>query len=131
VKLDELKHKPEDFAYAIFHQPNPKFPQKAGATLGFKPEQIKPGLLSPVIGNTYAGSSLIGLTAVLDIARPGDRILMVSYGSGAGSDAFSLIVTGKLAERQKLAPTTAEYIARRTEIDYALYTRFRGKIDMG
>jgi hydroxymethylglutaryl-CoA synthase len=131
VMLEETGLKPEDFAYAVFHQPNPKFPQKAGATLGFKPEQIKPGLLVPVIGNTYAGSSLIGLTAVLDIAKPGERILMVSYGSGAGSDAFSLLVTDKITERQRLATTTAEYIARRTEIDYALYTRFRGKIDMG
>jgi hydroxymethylglutaryl-CoA synthase len=131
VMLEQLGRKPEDFTFAVFHQPNPKFPQKAGATLGFKPEQIKPGLLVPVIGNTYAGSSLIGLTAVLDIAKPGDSILMVSYGSGAGSDAFSLIVTDKITERQKLAPTTADYIARRTEIDYALYTRFRDKIDMG
>jgi hydroxymethylglutaryl-CoA synthase len=131
VMLEQLNRKPEDYTYAVFHQPNPKFPQKAGATLGFKPEQIKPGLLVPVIGNTYAGSSLIGLTAVLDIAKPGDRILMVSYGSGAGSDAFSLIVTEKITDRQHLAATTAQYIERRTEIDSALYTRFRGKIDMG
>ena len=129
--MDELGRTAEDFTYAVFHQPNPKFPQKAGATLGFKPEQIKTGLLVPVIGNTYAGSSLIGLTAILDIAKPGDRILMVSYGSGAGSDAFSLIVTDRITERQKLATQTLEYIARRTEIDYALYTRYRGKIDMG
>ena len=131
VMMDELGRTAEDFTYAVFHQPNPKFPQKAGATLGFKPEQIKAGLLVPVIGNTYAGSSLIGLTAILDIAKPGDRILMVSYGSGAGSDAFSLIVTDRITERQKLANQTLEYIARRTEIDYALYTRYRGKIDMG
>jgi hydroxymethylglutaryl-CoA synthase len=82
-----------DYTYAVFHQPNPKFPMKAGQDLGFTPEQIKPGLLVPIIGNTYAGSSLIGLTAVLDIAKPGDRILMVSYGSGSGSDAYSFVVT--------------------------------------
>ena len=110
---------------------NPKFPQKAAATLGFIEEQIKPGLLVPMIGNTYAGASLIGLTAVLDIAKPGDRILMVSYGSGAGSDAFYLTVTDKIAERRDKAPLTADYLARRTEINYATYSRYRGKIDMG
>ncbi len=64
-----------------------------------------------VIGNTYAGSSLIGLTAVLDEAKPGDRIFMVSFGSGAGSDAFSLRVTEQIAERRALAPSTRDYIA--------------------
>ena len=57
--------------------------------------------------------------------RPGDRILMVSYGSGAGSDALDLRVTKLIEERQSLALTTAEYIARRVEIDYATYARFR------
>jgi hydroxymethylglutaryl-CoA synthase len=129
--MEQLNRTASDFEYAVFHQPNPKFPQKAGETLGFNKEQIKPGLLVPVIGNTYAGSSLIGLTAILDIAKPGDRILMVSYGSGAGSDAFSLIVTDKIAERRSMAPSTSEYINRRTEIDYAMYSRFRDKINMG
>jgi len=96
--------------------------------LGFTPEQYKPGLLSGEIGNTYSGSSLIGLAATLDIARPGDRILMVSYGSGAGSDAFDITVTGRISEAVPRAPTVREYINRRTEIDYALYARFRGKI---
>jgi hydroxymethylglutaryl-CoA synthase len=96
--------------------------------LGFSDEQIKPGLLVPVIGNTYAGAAMIGLAATLDIAQPGDRILMVSFGSGAGSDAFSLRVTERIAERRDLAPKTADYIARRTQIDYATYVRMRGKL---
>ncbi len=128
--LEEMGTGPEDYTYAVFHQPNAKFPLRAGAMLGFTDEQIKPGLLVPVIGNTYAGAALIGLSAVLDIAKPGDRILMVSFGSGAGSDAFSLRVTGHITERQALAPKTADYIARRTQIDYATYTRLRGKIAM-
>ena len=81
------------FQFPIFHQPNTKFPQRAAQLLGFTEEQIKPGLLSPVIGNTYAGAALIGLTATLDVAKPGDRILMVSFGSGAGSDAFLLTIS--------------------------------------
>ncbi len=72
----------------------------------------------------------LGLTAVLDEAKPGDRILLVSFGSGAGSDAFSIRVTDNITERQSRAPKTQDYIARRTQIDYATYARFRGKLVM-
>ena len=119
-----------DYTWVVFHQPNAKFPQRVGKMLGFSPEQIAPGLLSPRIGNTYSGSSMIGLTAILDVARPGDRILMVSYGSGAGSDAFDILVTDRLPAAQRRAPTTEAYISRRTEIDYATYTRYRDKLKM-
>ena len=119
-----------DYTWAVFHQPNAKFPQRVGKMLGFSSEQIAPGLLSPRIGNTYSGSSMIGLTAILDVARPGDRILMVSYGSGAGSDAFDILVTDRLPAAQQRAPTTEAYISRRTEIDYATYTRYRDKLKM-
>jgi len=121
---------PKDYKWAVFHQPNTKFPQRAASLLGFTPEQTAPGLLSPVIGNTYAGAAIIGLTAILDVAQPGDRILMVSFGSGAGSDAFDIVVTDKLLERRDKALKTQDYIARRTEIDYATYARMRGKITM-
>lgn len=120
----------KDYKWAVFHQPNTKFPQRAAGMLGFSMEQIEPGLLVPVIGNTYAGAAMIGLTGALDIAQPGDRILMVSFGSGAGSDAFDITITDKIAERQGRATRTQEYIARRTEIDYSTYVRFRGKLAM-
>lgn len=128
--MEALGNTPADYQYAVFHQPNAKFPQRVAKMLGFAPEQIAPGLLSPRIGNTYAGSAVIGLTATLDVAEPGDRILVVSYGSGAGSDAFSLRVTGRIEEARNRALTTEAYIDRRTEIDYATYTRFRDKLKM-
>lgn len=96
--------------------------------LGFTKDQLRTGLLVGQIGNTYAGAALIGLTAVLDEAAPGDRIFVVSFGSGAGSDAFSLTATGRLAGRQAAAPRTKDYIARRKEIDYGVYVRYRGKL---
>jgi hydroxymethylglutaryl-CoA synthase len=130
IMLEALGKKASDYQWAIFHQPNAKFPQRAASLLGFTDQQIAPGLLSPVIGNTYAGAAIIGLTATLDIAKPGDRILLVSFGSGAGSDAFDITVTDHLLARRDLAPKTQEYIANRTEIDYAMYARMRGKIAM-
>jgi hydroxymethylglutaryl-CoA synthase len=126
--MEALGTKPDDYAHAVFHQPNAKFPLKAGKTLGFSREQIMTGLLVNDIGNTYAGSSLTGLTAVLDVAQPGERVFVVSFGSGAGSDAFSLRVTDALAQRRHLAPSTQTYIKRRVEIDYALYARYRKKL---
>lgn len=127
--LDETGTTAKDYAYVIFHQPNAKFPQKIAKEAGFTPDQLAPGLLSPFIGNTYSGAVPLGLCATLDIARPGDRILAVSFGSGAGSDAFSLTVTSKIDEVRALAPTTQAYINRRTEIDYAVYAKYREKID--
>jgi hydroxymethylglutaryl-CoA synthase len=121
---------PEEYSAAVFHQPNPKFPERAARILGFKPEQTKAGLLCPMVGNTYAGSSMLGLTAILDDARAGDRLLLVSFGSGAGSDAISLRVTERIVERQGRAPRTQVYVERRKEIDYGTYVRYRRKLHM-
>jgi hydroxymethylglutaryl-CoA synthase len=126
--MQELGAQAGDFKYVTFHQPNPKFPQRIGKELGFTNEQLAPGLLAPRIGNTYAGASLVGNTAVFDIAEPGDRVLMVSYGSGAGSDAFAFRMTDTILERRGLALSTEAYIARRKEIDYATYVRYRRKL---
>ena len=128
--LEESGLKPSDFKYVVFHQPNVKFPLTIGKKLGFTLEQIKPGLVVNKIGNTYAGSSLIGLAATLDIAQPNDRILIASFGSGAGSDAFSIVVTDLIEERRDLAPKVSELINKKVYIDYATYVKFRGKIRM-
>jgi hydroxymethylglutaryl-CoA synthase len=119
-----------DYTFAVFHQPNTKFPQRVAKNLGFNNAQIEDGLLVSQIGNVYAGSALLGLTAILDIAQPGDRILLVSYGSGAGSDAISLHTTEALLKRRDQARFTRDYLARRTEIDYATYARYRGKLNL-
>ena len=117
-----------DYDYAVFHQPNVKFPARAAKLLGFTAEQIETGLLANDIGNVYSGSCMLGLTAILDVAEAGARILMVSYGSGAGSDAFDLRVTERIGQLPAARPRTTDYIGRRTEIDYATYVRYRDKL---
>ncbi|MDE0312805.1 MAG: hydroxymethylglutaryl-CoA synthase [Caldilineaceae bacterium] len=114
--------------HVVVHQPNLKFPIRAMRTMGFREKQWASGLLIEEIGNTYAGSALVGLTAVLDTATEGQLVLVVSYGSGAGSDAFLIRTTNRLAGAQRKAPSTLEYISRRVEIDYAQYVRFGGKL---
>ena len=132
MMMEKMKTKPEDYTYAVFHQPNGKFPSRAAKTLGFNDNQIKDGLLTPLIGNTYSAAMMTGLSSVLDIAKAGDRILAVSFGSGAGSDAFDITVTDKIDEyRRDAAPTIKEMLSKIRWLDYALYAKNKGKIVMG
>ncbi len=128
--FDKLGSESSDYDYAVFHQPNGKFYLKVAKKLGFSYDQCKTGLLAPVIGNTYSGATPIGLASILDVAKPGDRILAVSYGSGAGSDAFSIVVKNGIEKTRENAPKVAEFIERKNYIDYALYTKFKGKLKM-
>jgi len=123
--MERLGTTPKDYDYAVFHQPNGKYPQRAAHLLGFSREQIDLGLVVTDVGNTYSASSLIGLAAVLDRAEAGNRILMTSYGSGAGSDSFSFVVTDNLDAKRNLAPSVDYYVKRRTYIDYAIYSKFK------
>jgi len=124
--MNRLKTKPDDYDYAIFHQPNGKFPIAVAKMLGFSYEQIKQGLLCPIIGNTYSGASMLGLASVLDVAKPGDRIFVTSYGSGAGSDSFDITVTDQIKEmHREKAPSVAKMIENKEYIDYATYAKFR------
>jgi hydroxymethylglutaryl-CoA synthase len=127
--LEKAKKKPEDFDYVIFHQPNGKFPANAAKRMGFKEPQYKYGLLCPTLGNTYSGSSPMGLAATLDEAEPGQLILLVSYGSGAGSDAFIFRTTDRLPKVRDLAPRTKKQLdEHKIYIEYGAYAKFRRKI---
>jgi hydroxymethylglutaryl-CoA synthase len=121
--------KPADFDYVVFHQPNGKFPQRVGKMLGFTRKQIDTGWLVPTLGNTYSGASPLGLTAVLDVAKPGNRILMCSYGSGSGSDSFILTVTDRILEVQDKAVKTRDMLDKnQIYLEYGAYAKFRHKI---
>ena len=129
--LEKSKLSPEDFAFAVFHMPNGKFPMEVGKRLGFQKKQMEIGWLVPLMGNTYSGSSPTGLTAVLDVAKPGDLIFMVSFGSGAGSDGFIFQVTPEITKVQDRAPKTREYLDHgKKHLDYGGYAKFRNKIKL-
>ncbi|HIJ00764.1 MAG TPA: hydroxymethylglutaryl-CoA synthase [Candidatus Methanomethylophilaceae archaeon] len=131
MMMERMGTSPADYNHVIFHQPNGKFPQRMAKMLGFTDEQLSRGLLPPMIGNTYSGAVPLGLASVLDTASPGDRILMVAYGSGAGSDAFDITVTDTIRHfNLAAAPTVASMLENTREIDYATYAKYRGKILM-
>jgi hydroxymethylglutaryl-CoA synthase len=127
--LEKSNMKASDFAYAVFHMPNGKFPLKAGQILGFTKAQMEQGWVVNLMGNTYSGSSPTGLTAILDVAKPGDKIFMCSFGSGAGSDGFIFEATDKLPAVQDKAPKTRDMLnGKKIYLDYGKYAAYRRKI---
>lgn len=126
--LEKSKLQMKDFKYVVFHMPNGKFPLRVAKIFGVTKEQIEPGLVVTKIGNTYSGSSMLGLASVLDIAKPGDKILMTSYGSGSGSDSFVYTCTDKITKAQKQARKVSDYIVRKEYLTYAQYLKHMEEI---
>jgi len=129
--MDAMGTSAGDYDHVVLHQPNGKFPVRMAKSLGFNDDQVKLGLLTPYIGNSYSGAVPLGLSNVLDHATPGQRVLVVAYGSGAGSDAFDITITDKITDfRRDAAPTIERLLMNTKELDYATYAKFRGKILM-
>ena len=131
MMMEAMGTTPADYNYVVLHQPNGKFPTRAAKMLGFTPEQLECGLLTSNIGNTYCGAVPLGLAHVLDHAKAGDRILVTSYGSGAGSDAFDITVTDEIdSYRRDNAPVLDKILADPVYVDYATYAKYKNTIKM-
>lgn len=133
--LDITKTTASDYAYCVFHQPYAALPSALAKRLGFSAQQVKVGLAASRVGNTYSASSLLALSAVLEQASPGERILLVSFGSGAGSDGLVLNVTENVkAYRERRLEVGLTQVALELGEDhvdwlsYGQYARGAGKL---
>ena len=121
--LAQTQHKPTDFDHVIFHMPNGKFPVQIAQSLGFDvATQLTHSLVSPILGNSYSACALMGLAAVLDVAKPGELILLTSYGSGAGSDSFIFRVTDAILNHPQHQFKTM--VEDKHYIDYITYRTY-------
>lgn len=125
--LKKLNRTIEDYDYFIFHQPNAKFPKALAKRMGIPQEKMTDGLVVPYIGNTYSAAVPLGLANVLDKAKEGERIFISSFGSGAGSDAFSLKITENIRKREN-AENLAYFIDNKEYVNYAVYAKYRRKL---
>ena len=119
--LETTKKKAEEIDHVVLHMPNGKFPSRIAKECGFTKEQMEKGFIVPHIGNTYSACSLLGLTHVLQEAKKGESILLVSYGSGAGCDAFlmTMMRNGVALQSEVTEPqylTYNEYLERSTAL---------------
>jgi hydroxymethylglutaryl-CoA synthase len=120
--LKKHKKKTNDFEHIVLHAPNAKYPAKVAKIAGFKASQIEKGFLVSEIGNPYAASSMLGLASVLENAKANENVLLVSYGSGAGSDVLWL-KTRKAPKRRLKGKLIENYLSENKEISYSEYLR--------
>jgi hydroxymethylglutaryl-CoA synthase len=122
--MKKLNRKPEEYQHVVIQQPDARVPATVGARMNFTDIQLAAGLVSKVLGDLGAASVPVALTAVLDAAKVGDRIMVISYGSGAGSDALSFKVVGE----RKAIPRFQAEADKKEYIDYVKYLKIKGAI---
>lgn len=83
--------------------------------------------LEPVTGYLGAAHNGLRLADVLDRARPGETILIISAADGADAGVFR--VTDAIAERPAGAQAVRAQLGRGTEIDYPTFLTWRGRLD--
>lgn len=126
--FEKTKTKAQDYDYCVFHMPNGKFPRAASKALGFTHEQLEHSLTIQHVGNPYTASALLGLSATLDIAKPNKKIFFVSYGSGAGADAFVFKTTKNLSSFQKKNVPVVKQLENAEYIGYLEYLQKTHKL---
>jgi 3-hydroxy-3-methylglutaryl CoA synthase len=111
----------KDFAKAVFYAPNIRCYRTLVSRLGFNSNQLEDPLFES-IGNTGTAYPLMMLISALEEARPGDKILLASYGDG--SDAFILETTEHI--KSKNYRGIKPYLDSKKVIDdYHTYLKWR------
>jgi len=118
---------PKDFSKACFYGPNSRRHAELGRKMGFNQDQIQESLLDSV-GNTGAALPLMILVGALEDAKPGDRILLVSWGSG--SDALVLRATDEIKNIKNKRAIKGHLEIKRTLDNYEKYLRWRGLVPL-
>jgi len=93
--MDKLNLTSKDITKAVFYGPNPRRHTEMIRLLGLDPTQVQDPLFGSM-NNTGAAYPIMLLIAALEQAKPGDKILLASYGDGA--DALFLEVTDEISK---------------------------------
>jgi 3-hydroxy-3-methylglutaryl CoA synthase len=116
--LDKYKLKISDFAKVVYPCHYGAARKKLNKVLGMAPEMTQDNLQAE-IGETGTPHALVMLIRALEEAEPGDRILVVSFGSGC--DTLYFEATNNV-EHKKDRNGISGCLARKAELDN--YTKF-------
>ncbi|MGA3114785.1 MAG: 3-hydroxy-3-methylglutaryl CoA synthase [Syntrophobacteraceae bacterium] len=120
--LDKYGLKMADFAKVIYDCHYTAARKKLNKMLGIAPEGEQ-GNYQAEIGQSGAAQSLVMLSGALETAKPGDKLLVVSFGSGC--DALYFEVTDQIGKKGACCGISG-CLAKRAELDpYEKYLVWR------
>ncbi|HEY33586.1 MAG TPA: 3-hydroxy-3-methylglutaryl CoA synthase [Dehalococcoidia bacterium] len=120
--MEKLNLTPQDISKACIAGANARAQGGLARRMGFAPEQVQDPLLDNV-GNTGVAQPLMMLISALEDAKPGERFLMVSWGTGC--DAVVLKITDQI-EKIKDRRAIKRHLAIKGTLDnYGKYMRWR------
>ena len=112
----------KDFAKVVYYAPDARSHGRMVRRLKLDPAQVQDPIFNSV-GNTGAAFAPMMLVTALEEAKPGDRILLASYGDGA--DAFVLQVTDQIEKIRDRRGIKRHLESKMPIPNYEKYIRFR------
>jgi hydroxymethylglutaryl-CoA synthase len=125
--LGRLGVKREEIARVALYAPDFRTHAALARQLKFPEAAVGKEPLINRVGNTGTASPLLGLAAALEEARPGDRILVVSYGSGA--EALLFQATERVERLSRERGVAAQLALGRPLAHYGKLLRFRRHVE--
>jgi len=125
--LEKYNLEPKDFAKVVYPCLYVRAHADIGKKLGFEPAQIQEHMFT-TIGNTGTAYTLMILVAALEEAKPGDKILVASYGNG--SDALYLQVTDEIEKARDRRGIKGHLASKKDLGSYEKYATFREILDI-
>jgi hydroxymethylglutaryl-CoA synthase len=124
--LKQSGKKPSEITKLLIPSPDGRSHAAVVKRLGFAEAQVQEGLFSSV-GHCGAAHPLVLLVSALESARPGDTLLMVSYGDGA--DALVLEVRDAVADLPARRGIRHHLATKATLSSYEKFLSFRGILE--
>ncbi|HLJ64656.1 MAG TPA: 3-oxoacyl-[acyl-carrier-protein] synthase III C-terminal domain-containing protein, partial [Stellaceae bacterium] len=119
---------PGDIAHFCLPVTLPKVAQQIAAMVGIAESAVRPNL-DGLAGDTGAAHALVMLVHALEAAKPGERILVASFGNGC--DALLFEATGALPKAvASVRGIGGSLKARKEETNYARYLAFNDLVKL-
>lgn len=125
--LEKAGLKGEDITHFVMPCTFRGVPQKTAAKCGINPEAVRDNL-AMTVGEAGTAHALVMLAHALEGAKPGEKILVASFGQG--SDVLVLEVTDAITDFTERNGVSGSLAHRKEETNYLKFLAFNGLVEL-